>query len=314
MAMTADTTQAIEAGGGSDATHIAGSLEAPSGTSAAGRQARPKIRKLAIIGGGKMGGTFATRVVETGLVSADRVVVSDPDAAVRARLEARAGAVDTMFDHANAIKEASTVLLAVTPQVIPGVMDALRGQLQLNQLVVSIAAGVELQTLQMGLRHSAIIRVMPNTPAQVGHGISAWIATEEVTEAQRAEAQAILQSIGREFEVDRERYLDMVTAMSGSGPAWVMIMLESMIDAGVQIGLKPDWAKELALQTMSGSVELARQTGKHPAELRNMVTTPAGTTAAGLYAMEKGGLRAAIIGGIVAAYERSLELGAAARK
>ena len=264
-----------------------------------------------------MGATIAARVVETGLFAPNAVVVSDPDEGTRARLKARLGAgeaPEALNDHVKAVEGASTVALAVTPQVLPAVMETLRGNLRLDQLVVSIIAGVELQSLQMGLRHAAIIRVMPNTPAQVGQSISAWIATEEVTAEQKAEARAILGAIGREFEVDRERYMDMVTAVSGSGPAWVMLMLEAMIDAGVNIGLRPDWARELALQTMAGSVELMRETGKHPAELRNMVTTPAGTTAAGLYAMEQGGVRAGIMSGIIAAYQRCLELGAAAKK
>jgi pyrroline-5-carboxylate reductase len=294
--------------------------------------AEVEIKKLALIGGGKMGSAIAARVVETGLAPASRLVVSDPDPSTRARLDAKLegaggeesgkgggkrggrGIPATVDDPVAAVQGASTVLLAVRPQDMASVMETLRGNLHLEQLVVSIAAGVEIQTLQLGLRHSAIIRVMPNTPAQVGEGISAWIATEEVTPAQKAEARAILGAIGREFEVDRERYIDMVTAVSGSGPAWVMLMIEAMIDAGVQVGLRPDWARELAMQTMTGSVALMRETGLHAAQLRNMVTTPGGTTAAGLYAMEKGGLRAAIMGGIVAAYERSLELGAAARK
>ncbi len=289
-------------------------------------------KKLAIIGGGKMGGPIASRVMETGAAPAGGVVVSEPDRGVRDRLEARLGgksgssAVErsdsgpqtppfsTVNDNAAAVRGASTVVLAVTPQVMPAVLESLQGRLQRDQLVMSIAAGVELQTLESGLRHTAIIRVMPNTPAQVGQSISAWIATGDVTPVQKADARAILGAIGREFEVDREGYLDMVTAVSGSGPAWVMLMLESMIDAGVNIGLRPDWARELALQTMAGSVELMRDTGKHAAELRNMVTTPAGTTAAGLYAMEQAGVRAGIMSGIIAAYRRCLELGAAARK
>ena len=273
--------------------------------------------KLAIIGGGVMGGTIAARVVETGLLPAAQVVISDPDAGIGSRLEARLGkgtAPTAINDHVTAVQGASAVLLSVKPQVVPDVVAALRGHLNREQLVISIAAGVELQTLRTGLDHAAIIRVMPNTPAQVGQSISAWIATEAVSTAQKAEARGILGAIGRELEVDREHYIDMVTAVSGSGPAWIMLMLEAMIDAGVQIGLRPDWARELALQTMTGSAELMRETAMHPAQLRNMVTTPAGTTAAGLYAMEKGGLRSAIMSGIVAAYERCLELGAAARK
>ncbi len=270
------------------------------------------LRKLAVIGGGKMGAPIVRRVIEAGLLPPRQIVVCEPVEATRADLAARLGVV-TATDSAAAVEGADAVLLAVTPQVMPAVLENLRGSLGPAQLVISIAAGVTLETLAEGLRHPAVVRVMPNAPAQVGQSISAWVATPEMTPAQKGVVRAVLRSFGREFEVDRERYLDMVTAVSGSGPAWVMLMVEAMIDAGVQIGLRPEWARELVLQTMSGSVELARQTGKHPAELRNLVTTPGGTTAAGLYAMERAGLRGAIAGGIVAAYERSLALGQAAR-
>jgi pyrroline-5-carboxylate reductase len=270
-------------------------------------------RKLAVIGGGKMGGPFAARVVETGLLPPDRVVVSEPVAATRERLAARLG-VTAVASNTQAIEGASTVLLAVTPQVIPTVLADLRGHFAPEQLAVSIAAGVTMETVQRGLDHETVVRVMPNTPAQVGQGVSAWIAAASVTAAQKAETRAVLRSVGTELEVDRESYLDMVTAVSGSGPAWVMLVVEAMIDAGVQIGLRPDWSRELVYQTFSGSIELARQSKLHPAELRNQVTSPGGTTAAGLYAMERAGLRGAIAGGIVAAFERSLALGEAARK
>jgi pyrroline-5-carboxylate reductase len=278
-------------------------------------EAQPVVapQKLAVIGGGKMGGPFVTRVVETGLVPPERVVVSEPVAAVRERLSSHLG-IGAVSDNREAVQGASAVLLAVTPAVIPAVLEGLRGHLAPEQVVLSIAAGVTLETLQGGLQHQAVVRVMPNTPAQVGQGISAWFASPAVTEHQKGEARSVLRTVGREIEVDRERTLDMVTAVSASGPAWVMLVVEAMIDAGVQIGLQPDLARELVYQTMSGSIELARETGKHPAELRNMVTTPGGTTAAGLYAMERAGLRGAVAGGIVAAYERSLALGEAARK
>jgi pyrroline-5-carboxylate reductase len=269
-------------------------------------------RKLAVIGGGKMGGPFAARVIETGLLPPERVTVSEPVEATRTRLAGRLG-VAAVADNKEAVRGASAVLLAVTPQVMPAVLADLRGHLTADQVVLSIAAGVTLETVQQGLGHEPVVRVMPNTPAQVGQGISAWLAAPAVTPAQKAEARAVLRSVGRELEVDRERYLDMVTAVSGSGPAWVMLMAEAMIDAGVQLGLRPDWARELVYQTFSGSIELARQTKLHPAELRNLVTTPGGTTAAGLYAMERAGLRGAIAAGIVAAFERSLALGEAAR-
>jgi pyrroline-5-carboxylate reductase len=270
------------------------------------------LRKLAVIGGGKMGGAIASRVVGSGLLPPDRVVISEPVEAVRRDLGQRLG-VATMFDHRRAVEGASSILFSVVPQVVSVAGGALRGHLTPDQVVISIAAGVEIQTLEAALGHPAIIRVMPNTPAQVGQGISAWYAPPAVTEGHKAQARAILGTIGRELEVDQERYLDMVTALSASGPAWVMLVVEALKDAGVQIGLRPEWAYDLALQTLAGSVAWARETGKHPAELRNLVTTPAGTTAAGLYAMERAGLRGAIAAGIVAAYERCLELGAAAR-
>jgi pyrroline-5-carboxylate reductase len=295
-----------------NATDTAASAPAAK-TGGAGGKAGAIAGPLAIIGGGKMGGAIAGRVVQSRLLPADAVVVSEPNPALRESLHSRLS-VRTATNNRRAVESASTVLLALTPQILPGVMEELRGHLQLDQLVMSIAAGVELRTLEMGLRHAAIIRVMPNTPAQVGESISAWMATDEVTPAQKAIARAILSSFGRELEVEQERHLDMVTALSGSGPAWVMLFLEALTDAGVQIGLKRDWAYDLALQTISGSIQLARETGKHPAELRNMVTTPGGTTAAGLYEMERSGLRGAIAAGIVAAYERCLELGEAARR
>jgi len=269
-------------------------------------------RRLAIVGGGKMGGAIATRVVETGLLPPERVVVSEPFEATRTALAARLG-VATVSDNATAARDADAVVLAVTPQVMAGALESLRATLRPEQLVVSIAAGVTLETLGAGLGHTAIVRVMPNTPAQVGQAVSAWIAAPAVSDAQKAIVRGVLRAIGTELEVDRERYLDMVTAVSGSGPAWVMLVVESLIDAGVQIGLRPDWARELVYQTFSGSIALARQTGKHPAELRNLVTTPAGTTAAGLAAMERAGIRAGLAAGIVAAYERSIALGEAAR-
>jgi pyrroline-5-carboxylate reductase len=269
--------------------------------------------KLAVIGGGKMGGAITARVVETGLLPPQRVVVSDLVETIRTDLSSRLG-VQAVSDNRLAVDGASCIVLAVTPQVLPAVLDGLQGQLRPEQIVVSIAAGVTIETLVGGLGHPAVIRVMPNILAQVAQGISAWFAAPAVAASQKAEARAVLQSVGREFEVDREPALDMVTAVSGSGPAWVMLMVEAMIDAAVQIGLRPDWARELVYQTMSGSITLARETGKHPAELRNQVTTPGGTTAAGLYEMERAGLRAAVAGGIVAAYRHSLALGAAARQ
>ncbi len=270
-------------------------------------------RRLAVIGGGQMGGAILTRAISAGLYSTSEVVVSDADAGIRDRLRASLG-VTAIFDTPAAIDGATCILLAVKPQILTALGRDLRGRLHPGQVVLSIAAGIELATLQDALGHTAIVRAMPNTPAQVGQGVTAWCATPDVGDASRAEIRALLASVGTELEVDAERYLDMVTAVSGSGPAWAMVIIEAMTDAGVQLGLRRDWSYELVLQTLAGSVALARATGRHPADLRNMVTTPGGTTAAGLAAMERSGLRAALADGIVAAYQRSVELGATARK
>ena len=271
------------------------------------------MRRLAVIGGGQMGGAILARAIAAGLYSASEVVVSDADPGIRDRLHASLG-VRAIFDAPAAIDGATCILLAVKPQILTALGRDLRGKLLPGQVILSIAAGIELATLQEALGHSAIVRAMPNTPAQVGQGVTAWCATPDVGEESRAEIRALLAAVGTELEVDAERYLDMVTAVSGSGPAWAMVIIEAMTDAGVQLGLRRDWSYELVLQTLAGSVALARATGRHPADLRNMVTTPGGTTAAGLAAMERSGLRAALSDGIVAAYQRSVELGAAARK
>ena len=160
-----------------------------------------------------------------------------------------------------------------------------------------------------GAAHASVVRAMPNTPAQIGMGITVWTATDEVSAVHKEQAQAILGSLGEEIFVEHESYLDMATALSGSGPGYVFMMMEALIDAGVHLCFSRHIARQLVFQTMRGSFEYAERSGKHPAELRNQVTSPGGTTAAALYHMEKGGLRTVISRGIWAAYQRSVELG-----
>ena len=171
-------------------------------------------------------------------------------------------------------------------------------------------AGVPIDKIQRALSHAAIVRVMPNTPAAIGEGMSVWTATPEVDGVAREQVGAILGALGREVHVDDEKYLDMATALSGSGPGFVYMLIEAFIDAGVHVGFKRDVAEQLVLQTFIGSAKYAEATGKHPAQLRNEVTSPAGTTAAGLLVLEDAGVRGAIIDAIEAAFERSRELGA----
>jgi pyrroline-5-carboxylate reductase len=189
--------------------------------------------------------------------------------------------------------------------VTPGI----RGHLRRQDLLLSILAGTPIRKLADGVAHAAVVRAMPNTPAQIGEGMTVWTSTPEVTDEQRAQAQAILGAFGQELYVNDESYLDMATALSGTGPAYIFIFMEALIDAGVHLGFSRRVSEQLVFQTMRGSLDYAAQSGKHVAELRNQVTSPGGTTAAALYHLEKGGLRTVISRAIWAAYQRSIELG-----
>ncbi|MCH8061999.1 MAG: pyrroline-5-carboxylate reductase, partial [Chloroflexi bacterium] len=175
--------------------------------------------------------------------------------------------------------------------------------------VVSIIAGATIKTLVGGLGHSSVIRVMPNTPAQIGQGMSVWTATDSVSEENRAGTGALLRTLGKEVYVPDEKLIDMATAVSASGPAYVFLFIEAMIDAAVYLGMARDMARTLVLQTVSGSTRLVEETGRHPADLKDMVTSPGGTTIEALKAFEDGGFRATIFNAVNAAYEKSKALG-----
>jgi pyrroline-5-carboxylate reductase len=201
------------------------------------------------------------------------------------------------------------VIFAIKPQDLPQAMAGLRGELPPECLVLSIVAGASVASITEGLDHSPVVRVMPNTPAQVGEGMAVWIATESVSPLQREQAQTILQALGEEVYVGDEKYLDMATALSGSGPAYVLLFLEAIIDAGVYMGFGRQIAEKLAWQTMWGTLALIRERGEHPAALRNQVTSPAGTTAEALQIFERGGLRALVTEAVEAAFHKSRQLG-----
>jgi len=268
---------------------------------------------IAIVGGGFMGEALVRGLLQRGVYGPAQVVVAEPVPERRRSLQEQYG-VQTVPAAAAAVGSVDTVLLAVKPQVLPAVLAELSGRLQPGQLVLSIVAGATLSTLSLGLRHEAVVRLMPNTPAAVGQSMTVWTAAPAVTEEQRGRTQVILGAMGREVEVDSERYLDMATALSGSGPGYVFLILEALIDAGVYLGFPRPVAQELVVQTVLGSALLAQETGKHPAELRNMVTTPGGTTAAGLLELEAGALRATLARAVLAAFRRSRELGRAAQE
>ncbi len=263
---------------------------------------------IAFIGGGVMGEAMIRGLLAQKVVKVDQIIVADPWQKRLDDLQTRHG-IHVTADNAEAAEKGQVVVLSIKPQSLPVVMPSIRGQLRRQDLLLSIIAGTPIKTLADGTAHAAVVRAMPNTPAQIGQGITVWTATEEVSDLHKQQAQAILGSLGEEVHVDEEIYLDMATALSGSGPGYVFMMMEAMIDAGVHMGFSRHVATRLVVQTMRGSVEFAERSGKHVAELRNQVTSPGGTTAEALYHMEKGGLRTVISRGIWAAFQRSISLG-----
>jgi pyrroline-5-carboxylate reductase len=214
-------------------------------------------------------------------------------------------------DNAAAAKGAAVVVLAVKPQRLDRVLQDIRGSVPPTALVLSIVAGATIAKIGGGLGHDAIVRSMPNTPAQIGEGITVWTVSEAVSEQQKGTAREILTAFGDEVFVDEERFLDMATALSGTGPAYVFLFMEAMVDAGVHLGFSRRVAQTLVEKTVRGSVDFYARPDDpvHLARLRNQVTSPGGTSAAALYYLEKAGFRTALSRAIWAAYERSRELG-----
>ena len=264
--------------------------------------------KIAFIGGGKMAEAMISGLLSKGSIEPKSIAVSDVDHDRLTILGGRYG-IECAADNREAARRKDIVTLSVKPQVLTEVTDGLRGELQPEQLVLSIIAGARIKTLSQQLGHNSIVRVMPNTPAQIGEGISVWTATEAVNPNQKDMVRTILTAMGKEFYVADERYIDMATALSGSGPAYIFLIIEALTDAAVHVGMPREMASALVLQTMVGSVRLAEVSNKHPAELRCMVTSPGGTTAAGLFCLEDGGLRSTLTQAVTAAYQRAKELG-----
>ncbi|UCH61571.1 MAG: pyrroline-5-carboxylate reductase [Anaerolineales bacterium] len=218
-------------------------------------------------------------------------------------------------DNVEAAKQASMVVLAVKPQRLDKVLAGIYGSISPEAVVLSIVAGASITKIASGLGHARIVRSMPNTPAQIGQGISVWTAAPTVTDEQNEMARQVLGALGQEIYVEEENYLDMATALSGTGPAYVFLFMEAMVDAGVHLGFPRRIAEQLVAQTVRGSVDFYTKHEEHIhlARLRNQVTSPGGTSAAALYYLEKAGFRTAISRAIWAAYERSRELGKDAR-
>jgi len=264
--------------------------------------------EIAFIGGGNMGEAMLSAILDKGLSQPLAISVSDIDATRRQYLEQEYG-VAVMSDNRLAVTKGEVVVLAIKPQNLVKVMAELNGRFNSSQLVLSIIAGARINTLCLGLNHSCVVRAMPNMPARIGEGVSVWTATTEVTEQQKEWASSILGAMGKAIYVDDEKFIDMATAVSGSGPAYFFLMVESLVNAAVHIGLPYDMAQELVLQTILGSGHFIQRSGKSPAELRRMVTSPGGTTAEALLQLEKGGFSDLVMQAVSAAYNKAKRLG-----
>lgn len=264
--------------------------------------------KIAFIGGGNMAEAILSAILRKNLASAEDISIGEINPARRDFLD-KAYKVAVTEDNRQAVEGKDIVILAVKPQVLTDVMAGLKGQLKPTQLVISIIAGKSINTIGSGLAHNCIVRSMPNTPAQIGEGMTVWTTTSQVSALQKQQAASILGGMGVEIYVDDEKYLDMATAVSGSGPAYVFLFVESMAAAAVKLGFTPEVAQKLVMQTLLGAGNLLQKSGKTPQELRRMVTSPGGTTAEAIATFEKGGFADLVEKAVVAAYEKAKKLG-----
>ena len=265
-------------------------------------------RTIATVGSGVMAEAMIAGLLRGSLVSPSQVVASHPRAERREHLTQTYG-VRSVADNSEAIEGADVVLLAIKPQMLARVGREIGPHLRRGQLVLSVIAGATTAALTGTLGHDQVIRAMPNTPARLGKGVTVWYATPETTAEQREQAGALLRTLGSQLEVDDEKFVAMATAVSGTGPTYVFLVMEALIDAAVHLGFPRHVAHDLVIDTLEGSTLFARQSGMHPAELRNMVTSPGGTSAAALHELESGRLRTVLSEAVWAAYRRTLELG-----
>jgi pyrroline-5-carboxylate reductase len=247
------------------------------------------------------------------LVEPDRIVGSEPRVERREELASQYG-VRMVASNLEAARDADVILLSVKPQTLTKVGHELGGHLRPEQLVVSIVAGANCNVLTNLLDHRQVVRSMPNTPAQIGRGVTVWYATPEVTELQCDQARVLLRALGTDLQVEDERFVEMATAVSGTGPAYVFLVMEALIDAAVHLGFPRHVAHDLVVETLEGSTAFAKATAQHPAVLRNMVTSPGGTSAAAIHELESGRLRTVLSEAVWASYRRTVELGAELEK
>ena len=272
--------------------------------------------RLAFIGCGVMAEAIIAGLLRKQLVTPEQIVGSHPRAARRQEIHAKYG-IEMFEDNREAAlavqpsapETGSVLVLAVKPQRLRRVLQELKGSIHQDQLVVSIVAGARMETIADELLHAAVVRTMPNTPAQIGEGVTAWTPSAAVNETQEQQVRAMLDALGKAVRVENERQIDMATALSATGPTYIFLVMEALIDAGVHMGFSRHVAQELVHQMILGATLFARESHKHPAELRNMVTSPGGTSAEAIYQMEKGSLRTVLSKAVWAAYQRAESLG-----
>ena len=268
---------------------------------------------LAFIGCGVMAESIIAGLLRNALVNADQISASHPREDRREEL-AETYSIKVYEKNRNAVKaakkrDASIVVLCVKPQRLSKVLEELKDHVSGDQLVLSIVAGATIETISKALGTEKVGRTMPNTPAQIGQGITAWTCTDEVSDEEQDRIKHLLSALGRELHVENEHMIDMATSISATGPTYVFLVMEALTDAGVHLGFSRDISKELVQETMLGAVRFAMESDLHPAELRNMVTSPGGTSADAIYQMEKGSLRTVLSKAVFAAYKKAVELG-----
>lgn len=263
---------------------------------------------IATVGSGVMAEAMIAGLLRSEAVAPERIIASHPRSDRRSELISSYG-IRTVEDNASAVENADVIVLAIKPQMLVRVGREIRNAMKDGKLVISIIAGATTRALSNVLGHDQIVRSMPNTPAQLGRGMTVWYATPEVTESQREQARVLLSTLGVQLEVDDEKLVAMATAVSGTGPTYVFLVMEALIDAAVHLGFPRHMAHDLVLETLEGSTLFAKSSGMHPAQLRNMVTSPGGTSAAALHELESGRLRTVLSEAVWAAFRRTEELG-----
>ena len=263
---------------------------------------------IAFIGSGTIAEAMIGALLSQALTKPTNILASGPRSERGNELQATYGIVP-FTDNSSAASDADIIVLSTKPQKLNSVLHSLRGSIKPSSFIISIVAGASIQKITSGLDHKSIIRAMPNTPARIGEGITVWTASEYISTKQLDQTRSLLSALGEEIFLKEEAYLDMATALSGTGPSYVYLFMEALIDAGVHLGFPRRIAEQLVLKTIQGSLDFYSKSDLHPSALRNAVTSPGGTSAEAIYFLEKAGFRTAISRAIWAAYERTLELG-----